>query len=149
MSINSPTKFEFKILDFKLQMKEIGKKENKKKKEKEKLCAWAASAPFRPTLLLSAPAQAKLSADMWAPRSSSAPHHAALPGGALRSAGRRAYRLFYRSRFPGDRWDQLGGTFLRGRGRGAKPDSAPISARGARTPQPNTPWDYIALRRGA
>jgi hypothetical protein len=30
-------------------MKEIGKKENKKKKEKEKLCAWAASAPFRPT----------------------------------------------------------------------------------------------------
>jgi hypothetical protein len=37
--------------------KKIKKEKNKiKKKEKEKSCAWAVSAPFWPTWLLSAPA---------------------------------------------------------------------------------------------
>jgi hypothetical protein len=47
------------------------------------------------------------------------------------------------------RWGHLGRTLVPGRESGVKPDSVPISARGAWTSQPNTPWGYIAVRRGA
>jgi hypothetical protein len=57
------TKFEFKFNSKKNQKK--GKRNQKRIKEKEKSCYWAASDPFSPQLLSSAPAHTIPAQDFW------------------------------------------------------------------------------------